>query len=73
MQSIPNPRLASSRDILVWAQTADRTALIAWLKWNDPNGDYSDDSPTSAEYGPLTIDEARAYVAEHVAEGRDPR
>jgi hypothetical protein len=39
--------------------------LIAWLKWNDPNGDYDG---TSGEFEPLTLDEAWDLVADAVKE-----
>lgn len=37
---------------------ATRETVIAWLEWNDRNGDYSDDSHRANGWPPLTLSEA---------------
>ena len=41
--------------IVDWASV---DSIRRWLVWNDPNGDYGDDS----EYGPLTLEDARDHM-----------
>ena len=39
-----------------------REQLIAWLRWNDPNGSYTDRDLQADEQPPLTLDETRSLM-----------
>lgn len=45
-----------------------RRALLDWLKWNDPNGSYSDEDQIRDGYDPLTRDELHELVMDSVRE-----
>jgi len=42
--------------------------LISWLKWNDPNGSYSDEEAESEGMDPLGLEDAVELVMKHVEE-----
>lgn len=54
MQSV----LASRRGAAQISTTSTRQELIAWLKWMDPNGLYTDEANAEEENDPLTLNEA---------------
>lgn len=37
----------------------NRDQLIAWLRWNDPNGIYTDEDSEREGFDPITLDEAK--------------
>lgn len=43
-----------------------REQLIAWLRWNDPNGSYTDRDLQAEDQLPLTLDEARSLVRDEI-------
>lgn len=43
-----------------------REQLIAWLRWNDPNGSYADSDLQADDHTPLTLDEARSLVRNQI-------
>lgn len=43
-----------------------REQLLAWLRWNDPNGSYADQDLQADDQPPLTLDEARALVRDQI-------
>ena len=47
---------------------SSREALIAWLKYNDGNGTYSDEACDQAGYDRLTLESAWDLVARECAE-----
>ena len=46
-----------------------REQLIEWLKWNDPNGIYSDSACADEEIAPLTLETARETMRRQVERG----
>lgn len=50
-----------------WANAARRLDLIAWLEWNDPNGDYDDQDFESEGQYPLSRDEALELVLQQMS------
>lgn len=50
-------------------RTSSRKDVIAWLKWNDPNGVYTDAANRVENYRPLTTDEAWVLLEEMVTQG----
>jgi len=46
----------TQRDILL---NGSREDIIRWLKWNDPNGVWSDEDSESEGYGPISLEDAR--------------
>ena len=45
-----------------------REEIIAWLKWNDGNGVYTDEESASEGYPPLTLATAREAMSRVLAE-----
>ena len=45
-----------------------RTELIDWLSWNDPNGVWTDEDSASEGKAPLTVADAREWMAKAVME-----
>lgn len=43
-----------------------RAQLISWLRWNDPNGSYTDRDLQADGHPPLTLDEARSLVRDQI-------
>lgn len=48
-----------------------RDQIIDWLRWNDPNGAYTDEDAYREEQLPLTHGEAADLAFEHVVETRE--
>jgi len=44
--------------------TGSREDLIAYCKWNDPNGVWSDDDCAAEGIEPATLDDLRAIITE---------
>lgn len=57
--------LASERRRLM---TWPREDLIAWLRWNDPNGSYTDEDAEAEDMEPLDVESAVDLVMGHVEE-----
>lgn len=45
-----------------------REELIDWLRWNDPNGSYSDEDASAEDMDPLDVESAVDLVMKHVEE-----
>lgn len=45
-----------------------RDDLIAWLRWNDPNGSYTDKDAEAEGIDPLDVEGAVDIVMQHVEE-----
>lgn len=45
-----------------------REDLIAWLRWNDPNGSYTDEDAEAEGMEPLDVESAVDLVMGHVEE-----
>ena len=43
-----------------------REQLIAWLRWNDPNGSYTDRDLQAEDQSPLTLDKARSLMRDQI-------
>ncbi len=43
-----------------------REQLIAWLRWNDPNGSYTDRDLLAENRPPLSLDEARSLLRDQI-------
>ena len=43
-----------------------REQLISWLRWNDPNGSYTDCDLQADDQPPLTLDKARSLVRDQI-------
>lgn len=48
-----------------------REYLLDWLRWNDPNGSYSDEDAWREDRPPLTLEEAADLVFEHVVDTKE--
>jgi hypothetical protein len=46
----------------------DRDRIIAWLKWNDRNGIYSDNDCDNEGLPRLTLEMAKEYMTQQVGE-----
>lgn len=57
--------LATERQRLMgWS----REDLIAWLRWNDPNGSYTDEDAATEDMDPLEVEDAVDIIMGHVEE-----
>lgn len=49
-------------------KSMDRSQLIAWLCWNDPNGVYTDKDSENDGLPPITLAEAREIAIKQIKE-----
>jgi hypothetical protein len=52
------------RRLMTWP----REDLIAWLRWNDPNGSYTDEDAAAEDMEPLDVESAVDLIMGHVEE-----
>lgn len=45
-----------------------REELIAWLRWNDPNGSYTDEDAEAEGWDPLDVEGSVDIIMKHVEE-----
>ena len=48
--------------------TWPREDLIAWLRWNDPNGSFTDEEADAEGWEPLDVEGAVDMIMQHVEE-----
>lgn len=52
------------RRLMTWP----REDLIAWLRWNDPNGSFADEEAEAEDMEPLDVEGAVDIIMRHVEE-----